>query len=88
MAKAFLHLGHAEEHTKILEGPDDNVRVLISKRPDGAYTYQIQWRSEDDITTGEDGWGQPGPACGLYDSADAAETEARQRVLWLKRMFH
>lgn len=36
----------------------------------------------------EHGWGPPGPDCGIYDTTDSAETEAHERVPWLKRQFH
>lgn len=51
-------------------------RVLILRRPDGSFTYRRQW-------AGKTGWGNPGPACGVYDSACTAENEARARVSWL-----
>jgi hypothetical protein len=75
---------------KTLESPDGNERVLISQRADGHYTYRRQWRSTDSQfkNVDEEGWGPPSEDCGIYDSADTAETEARQRVLWLKRQFH
>jgi hypothetical protein len=66
---------------KTFERADGQERVLIMLRTDGAYTYARQWMEVD-------GWGKPGPDLGLYDSADAAETEAMQRVDWLKASFH
>ncbi len=80
---------------KVFEKSDGRERVLISCRPDGSYTYQRQWlwaglpNVEPDspiVDAGEersDAWGPPGPECGIYDSADTAESEARQRVPWL-----
>ena len=80
---------------KTLESIDGRERVLISRRPDGAYTYQRQWLSaslpNDDpdspiILAGEqleDVWGPPGPDCGIYDTAATAGNEARGLVLWL-----
>jgi hypothetical protein len=80
---------------KTFESFDDRERVLISRRPDGTYTYQRQWlaaaptRGDPDsalVDTGkqrENAWGPPGPDCGIYDTADTAENEARQRVPWL-----
>src|SRR5262249_11487028 len=85
---------------KTLESFDGRERVLISRRPDGTYTYRRQWLSvatpnDDpdsaiaDASEGRDGaWGPPGPDCGIYDSADTAETEARQRVPWLRQQFN
>lgn len=35
-----------------------------------------------------DYWGPQGLDCGIYDTADTAETEAMQRVGWLKAGFH
>ena len=71
---------------KTLESLDRRERVLISRRLDGTYTYQRQWlsaASSNNVTA----WGPPGPDCGIYDSADTAENEARQRVPWLRRLF-
>jgi hypothetical protein len=65
-----------------LESPDGTERVLIMQRPDGAFTYRRQWRFE------EGRWSSPGPDCGIYDSIDTAEREARQRIPWLKAQFH
>ncbi len=56
--------------------PDDTEQVIISKRDDGSYTYQMRWRVGVE-------WGPLGPECGLYDTALTAETEAMQRVSWL-----
>jgi hypothetical protein len=85
---------------KTLESLDRRERVLISRRPDGTYTYQRQWLSaalpNDDPDSPividasrelEMAWGPPGPDCGIYDSADTAENEARQRVPWLRQFF-
>jgi hypothetical protein len=80
---------------KTLESFDGRERVLISRRLDGTYTYQRRWlsvalhNSDPDSTIisasdeREEAWGPPGPDCGIYDSADMAESEARQRVPWL-----
>ena len=85
---------------KVLESLDGCQRVMISRRPDGAYTYQRQWLSallpndDPDSPIGEtseeqDGaWGPPGPDCGIYDSADTAETEARLCVPWFRQQFN
>jgi hypothetical protein len=74
---------------------DGSERVLISRRPDGTYTYQRQWRSAmlpnsnpdspivDASEVRQEAWGPAGPDCGIYDSADTAESEARQRIPWL-----
>jgi hypothetical protein len=84
---------------KTLESADRRERVLISRRPDGTYTYQRQWLSAAlpnndpdspivDSREREMAWGPPGPDCGIYDSADTAENEARQRVAWLRQLFN
>jgi len=84
---------------KTLESSDRRERVLIVSRPDGTYTYQRQWifaaLPNDDPDSPivdarqerEMAWGPPGPDCGIYDSADTAENEARQRVPWLRQLF-
>lgn len=63
-----------ETTIRVLTG--ERERVLILQRPDRAYTYRRQ-------RIGPDGWNPPGPACGLYDSAETAEVEARVRWPWL-----
>jgi hypothetical protein len=85
---------------KTFESSDGRERVLISRRPDGTYTYRRLWLSAEqpnndpdsaivDASEERDGtWGTPGPDCGIYDSADTAETEARQRVPWLRQQFN
>lgn len=54
-------------------------RVLIVRRADGAFTYRRQWSEGNS-------WGEPGPDCGIYDSAETAESEARSRVWWLSNV--
>ena len=61
-----------------LPHPDGSERVLIVRRDDGLLTYQRQWRLPDDSD-----WGVPGSDCGLYDSVQTAEDEARLRIGWL-----
>jgi len=75
---------------KTLESPDGDERVLILQRTDGCYTFRTQRRSTASrvANANEEGWGPPSLDYGIYDSADTAETEARQRVPWLKRRFH
>jgi hypothetical protein len=80
---------------KTFESFDGRERVLISRRPDGTYTYRRQWLSaalpnsapDSPIVEAneqrEQAWGPLGPDCGIYDTADTAEDEARQRVPWL-----
>jgi len=52
-------------------------RVWIVQRDDGIYSYRCLWYGDPRIA------GKAGPYCGLYDSADTAETEARSNVPWL-----
>jgi hypothetical protein len=74
----------------IIESPDGTERVLILQRQDGAFTYRRQWRSDrpQPCNLEEEPWSPPGPDCGIYDSVDTAETEARQRIPWLKSLSH
>ena len=63
---------------KCLTSPDGTEQIVILKRSDGCFTYQLRgWDGAD--------WAPPGPECGLYDSALTAETEAMQRVEWLAK---
>lgn len=66
---------------KVLEGRDTTRRALICRRNDGSFTYGQQFAEGDH-------WGPMGPHCGIYDSALTAETEARLRCEWLKKVFH
>jgi hypothetical protein len=52
-------------------------RVWIVERADGAFSYRMIWNGDPEIA------GKPGPCCGIYDSAEIAESEARARVPWL-----
>lgn len=70
----------------VLDSPDGRERILILQRADGRFTYCKQSRATDPAA--EDSWDRPGPDLGIYDSLLTAETEARQRVGWLKAQFH
>ena len=63
-----------EQTVKIIERRRS--RVCIVRRTDGAYIYRKQWSSGD-------GWGPMSVDCGIYDSAETAESEARSKVWWL-----
>jgi hypothetical protein len=52
-------------------------RIIVVEREDGLFTYRKQVADRDGR------WGDPGPACGVYDSPETAIAEARQRVWWL-----
>jgi hypothetical protein len=65
---------------KMLAGKDASKRVLIVQRVDGAFTY----RHEVLVADGE---ASVGPDCGIYDSAETAEAEARSRVSDLNEVF-
>lgn len=62
------------EILKIFESP--NAQVQIVRRVDGAFTFRMRSKSSH-------GWNRPGPDCGIYDSRETAEAEARARVWWL-----
>jgi hypothetical protein len=64
-----------------ISDPSGNRRVLLVRRADGRFTYRCQERDGED-------WGPMSLDMGVYDSADTAETEARQREPWLKKLFH
>jgi hypothetical protein len=52
-------------------------RVWVVERKDGAFSYRRIWDDNSEVS------GMPGPYCGIYDSAETAEAEARSRVPWL-----
>jgi hypothetical protein len=60
--------------------PDDKERVIIVRRDDGLITYQRQWQEMG-------GWGDPGPDCGIYESQETAEAEAKSRIWWVREML-
>ena len=70
-----------EETVKEIADVSGDRRVLIVRRCDGRFTYRRQERSDD-------GWGPPTIDAGVYDSVETAETEARQRISWLRDLFH
>jgi hypothetical protein len=75
---------------KILERSDGCERVLLVIRNDGNYTFQRQWwsgafESGRDLSDGKlNTWSAPGPDCGIYESIEGAEQEARLRIDWLQ----
>ena len=70
-----------EEIVQTLDHRDGVKRVIIVRREDGRFTYRWQERCGNE-------WGAASIDAGVYDSADTAEAEARQRVQWLRDLFH
>jgi hypothetical protein len=68
---------------KTLVAPHRDRRVVIEARDDGHYQF-VQERFYGDPTQDDDhvGW-QPIGCSGVYESADAAESEARIECAWL-----
>lgn len=56
---------------------DATERVIIVRREDGVYSYRKIFDAGPSVA------GQPGPHCGLYDSAETAVDEAHARVPWM-----
>jgi len=69
-----------ERTLRTLAGKDAFTRVLVVERGDGAFTYRLEM-------VGQDGASSVGPDCGIYDSAETAEAEARSRVASLNEVF-
>jgi hypothetical protein len=65
-----------DEIVGTLTRQDELARILVVRRADGLATYRHQSQ-----TSGQ--WGSPGPDCGLYDTIETAETQARSRIWWL-----
>jgi len=61
--------------------PGGALRVIVVRRADGRFTYREQERVDGE-------WGPATIDAGVYDCADTAETEARQREAWLRALFH
>jgi hypothetical protein len=60
---------------------DGTRRVVVVRRTDGRYTYRQQEKEACE-------WGPATIEAGVYDSPETAESEARQRVEWLRALFH
>ena len=71
----------AEEIIREISHPAGERRLLLIRRSDGRFTYRWQEREGG-------GWGPMSIDAGVYDSADSAEMEARQRESWLRDLFH
>ncbi len=65
---------------KVLSDRDASKRVLIVERADGAFTYRVEFLGAGSEPVA-------GPDCGIYDSAETAEAEARSRVPSLNEVF-
>jgi hypothetical protein len=84
----------ADRVLNIFASPDGQKRVLIVQRPDGAFSFCTQGRTDPKFRgwgdspwprgyEREEGWEPPGIYCGIYDSAQTAEWEALCKVEWL-----
>ena len=82
------HRKAMETRVAIFESPDGDQRVIIFRRVDGNFTFRKQWADPSVLTGPDFGWGTLGPDCGIYGSCDTAETEAMQRIAWLRAGFH
>jgi len=71
----------SEQILREILDPAGGNRVTIVRRSDGRFSYRRQEKRDGS-------WGPPTVDSGVYDSADTAEIEARQRVPWLKALFH
>ena len=67
----------ADHLIKEFTSADGLQRVWIVERTDGAFSYRRIWDDHPENA------GVPGPCCGIYDSAETAESEARSRVPWM-----
>lgn len=75
--RGYRSLMGIEKTVGVFSRRDDVERIIVVEREDGLFTYKKQ-------AAGLNGtWGNPGPACGVYDSAETATAEAEQRVSWL-----
>jgi hypothetical protein len=70
-----------ERRIKAIERADGKARLFIIERDDGLYRFEGEAEQE------EDGYSFVAPCdfSGLYESAEAAEREARATVPWLRR---
>ena len=66
-----------EKTVGVFSRRDGVERIIVVEREDGLFTYKKQ-------AAGRNGtWGNPGPACGVYDSPERATAEAKERIWWL-----
>lgn len=73
MSESHKDMGAME--VKILDVPGCDFQIIIYRTESGYFSYSKRWI---DIYTGS--YGALGPACGLYDTAEHAEREARLRT--------
>lgn len=73
--------GVSEEIVAEFVHPEGTMKVLIIRRDDGRFTYRRKHRDGLD-------WGRQTIDAGVYDSPLTAETEARQRIDWMKALNH
>jgi hypothetical protein len=89
-----MAVAEADRIVETIESLDAQQRVLIVQRPGGRYSFQKQWRADEngngpgtvvwrDGYEEEPGWSPPGPYVGMYDSAETAKWEALGKVDWL-----
>jgi len=71
----------AERIVREMSSRCGGLRVIVVRRDDGRFTYRRQER------VGRE-WGPATIHAGVDDSPDTAETEARQRVTWLRDLSH
>jgi hypothetical protein len=67
---------------KTIHHPDGIARIFIIARDDGLFSYEGEAEYTED---GETFWA-PAPGGGLFETAEAAETNARHEIPWLKRL--
>ena len=61
-------------YLKILDVPGRDYQIVIFRASGGAISYAKRWWN-----TNTGAYGELGPACGLYDSPETAEREAKIR---------
>lgn len=77
MSSLIGYLNRNMDETVVKTFERHSNRVHIVQRQDGTFTYRKQW-------LGKDGWGETGPDCGIFGSAEIAEDEARAQVWRLR----
>lgn len=68
-----------ERVIKAFESVDGRARLSIIARDDGHYRFEGEVETEEDMVF----WESDGES-GLYESAEAAEQDARRTVSWLR----
>lgn len=64
-----------KEQIKVIAVPGQAFQIVICKTGSGSFSFAKRWWDSERTE-----YGELGPICGIYDSAQTAEAEARKRT--------